>query len=386
MVRRRDAGLTRLAARRRGIAAAIVVLSLAVLVALVAAPSGLFASSSQNRAASLQATLQREVAQLGVPGASAAVIQRGRPFWTGSAGTKVVGGNDAVTPRTLFITASTAKTVTAAMTLRLVDEGKLGLDQTVARYLPGLRDGKRITVRELLQHTSGLPDYLTAPGIQRLISSNPQHAWTSAEVLRAIGWPRYRPGTRAMYSDSNYIALGGIIERVTGLPLEDAFEQLIGNPLGLTDSSWRYDNSQISRFAHPNLRSPTGAVTDLWSSGVIPTGHWGEVWTDGGLASTASELAEIAHATVMGPLLTKSTRRAMFDFRNNDESGLGVFSRTLLGRDWIGHAGTWAGFTSQHWTLRRRGLTIAVLANLETPGGDQPAAQIFKALARVALS
>src|SRR5262245_51079947 len=147
MTERRDAHGVRFRATRHGIAAAIAGLSLAVLVALVVAPSGLFASASQNRAASLQATLQRGVAQLGVPGASAAVIQRGQPFWTGSAGTKVTGGTDAVTPRTLFITASTAKTVTAAMTLRLVDEGKLRLEQTVARYLPGLRDGRRITVR-----------------------------------------------------------------------------------------------------------------------------------------------------------------------------------------------------------------------------------------------
>jgi D-alanyl-D-alanine carboxypeptidase len=314
------------------------------------------------------------------------MIQRGQPFWSGAAGSRLAGGTDPVTPHTLFITASAAKTVTAAMTLRLVDEGRIGLDETVARFLPGLPDGRRITVRELLQHTSGLPNYLTSPHIQHLIASDPQHVWTRAEVLRAVGWPRYRPGSRAMYSDSNYIALGGIIEVVTRMPLEDAFERLIRNPLGLTDSSWRYDNSQIGRFAHPNLRTASGSLADLWSSGVIPTGHWGEVWTDGGLASTAPELAKIAHATVMGPLLRKSTRRAMLDFHNNNQSGLGVFSRTFLGRNWIGHAGTWAGFTSQHWTYKRRGLTIAVLANLETPGGTNPAEEIFKALAHVALS
>src|SRR5262249_53877446 len=158
--------------------------------------------------------------------------------------------------------------------------GRLGLDETVGRFLPQLRDGKRITVRELLQHTSGLPNYLTSPRIQSLITSDPHHAWTRGEVLRAIGWPQYRPGTRSTYSDSNYIALGGVIEAVTQMPLEDAFEQLISGPLGLTNSSWRYDNSQIGRFAHPNVESD-GTTSDLWASGVIPTGHWGEVWTDG---------------------------------------------------------------------------------------------------------
>ena len=367
------------------IRALLAALGLVALLALAVSPFGISLSSgTSRRSASFDTALQAVTARLGVPGASAAVIERGHPFWSGSVGTKLRGGSDPVTPQTLFITASTAKTVTAAMTLRLVDAGKLQLDETVARFLPGLRDAKRITVRELLQHTSGLPNYLTAPRIQRLIASDPQHVWTRAEVLRAVGWPRYRPGTRAMYSDSNYIALGGIIEAVEGMPLEDAFEQLISNPLGLVNSSWRYDNSQIGRFAHPNLKTPSGAVTDLWSSGTIPTGHWGEVWTDGGLASTASELAKIAHATVMGPLLRRSTRGAMLDFHNNNQSGLGVFQRTFLGRNWIGHAGVWAGFTSQQWTLKRRGLTIAVMTNLETPETN-PAEQIFKALARAAL-
>jgi D-alanyl-D-alanine carboxypeptidase len=386
MARRRDAQLVRLGRNRPGLSAVIAGLCLAAVVALVAAPPGTPASSSESRAAGFNAALQRVSAQLGVPGASAAVIQRGQPFWTGTAGTKLHGGGDPVTPQTLFITASTAKTVTAAMTLRLVDEGKLGLDETVARFLPGLRDGKRITVRELLQHTSGLPNYLTTPRIQRLIASDPQHAWTRAEVLRAVGWPRYRPGSRATYSDSNYIALGGIIEAVEGVPVEDAFERLIRNPLGLTNSSWRYDNAKIGQFAHPNIKTPGGPITDLWSSGIIPTGHWGEVWTDGGLASTATELAEVGHATVMGPLLKRSTRRAMLDFHNNNQSGLGVFLRPFLGRDWVGHAGVWAGFTSEQWTYKRRGLTIAVLTNLEVPGGVNPAEEIFKALAGVALA
>jgi D-alanyl-D-alanine carboxypeptidase len=375
----------RFGVRRRGLAGVLVGLCVLLLLGVVGAPSGLFASGAKNRAASLEATLQREVAELGVPGATAAVIQRGHSFWTGAAGTTVVNGIEPVTPHTLFITASTAKTVTAAMTLRLVDQGKLGLNETVARFLPGLRDAKDITVRELLQHTSGLPNYLTSPHIQHLISSDPQHVWTRAQVLRAVGWPRFKPGTRAMYSDSNYIALGGIIEAVEGMPLQQAFEELVTDPLGLTDSSWRYDNSQIGRFAHPNLKTATGSVTDLWASGVIPTGHWGEVWTDGGLASTASDLAQIAHATVLGPLLKKSTREAMDDFQNNNQSGLGVFYRKFLGRYWVGHAGTWAGFTSQHWTYKRRGLTIAVMANLENPGGPNPAEEIFKALASVAL-
>jgi D-alanyl-D-alanine carboxypeptidase len=272
------------------------------------------------------------------------------------------------------------------MVLRLVDEGKLRLDETVGRLLPGLREGNRITVRELLQHTSGLPNYLTTPRIQRLLASDPQHAWTRTEVLHTIGRPQYRPGTRSTYSDSNYIALGGVIEAVEHMPVEESFEDLIRSPLGLTSSSWRYDNSQIGDFAHPNIQRADGSVSDPWSSGTIPTAHRGEVWTDGGLATTATELADIGNAMVMGPLLKPSTRRAMLDFSLDGRAGLGVFQDRFLGRDWVGHAGLWAGFTSQEWTFRQRGLTIAVLANLQgRPGSANPAETIFRSLAHVAL-
>jgi D-alanyl-D-alanine carboxypeptidase len=387
MAGRPDAGAGRIAPSQRGWAALISSLCLAAVIGLIIAPSGIpLSTGGASRSSALDSALQQARTRLGVPGVSAAVIQRGQAFWAGSSGTKLQSGGDPITPDTLFITASTAKTVTAAMTMRLVQEGRLRLDQTVGRYLPQLRDGNRITVRELLQHTSGLPNYLDSPRVQRLLSTQPQHAWTRAEVLRSIGHPSYRPGTRSTYSDSNYIALGGIIEAVEGAPFEDDFERLVAGPLSLSKSSWRYDDSQIGRFAQPTVERSDGSRFDPWQSGTINTGHWGEVWTDGGLASTATELAEIGHATVMGPLLNPATRRQMTNF-NSDGFGLGVFDKDFLGRAWVGHAGLWAGFTSEHWTLKRRGLTIAVLTDLQPrPGAANPAEAIFKSLAQVALS
>jgi D-alanyl-D-alanine carboxypeptidase len=387
MARRRDAPARSLAPNRWGWAAILGSACLALIVGLIVVPTGIPAfSSSGSRSSDLEAALQRARAQFGVPGVSAAVIQRGQEPWAGTAGGELQGGGDPITPGTLFITASTAKTVTAAMALRLVEQGKLGLEQHVARYLPQLRDGNRITVRELLQHTSGLPNYLNTPRIQRLLSSEPEHAWTRAEVLRAIGHPAYRPGTRTSYSDSNYIALGGIVEAIEHEPFEEDFQSLVAQPLHLSSSSWRYDDAQIGRFAHPTIERAGGSRFDPWGSGTIPTAHWGEVWTDGGLATTATELAEIGHATVMGPLLKPGTRRQMMNL-NSDGVGLGVFGKAFLGRPWIGHAGLWAGFTSEQWTYRRRGLTIAVLTNLEpAPGDENPAEGVFKALAKAALS
>ena len=160
----------------------------------------------------------------------------------------------------------------------------------------------------------------------------------------------YRPGTTS-YSDSNYIALGGIIEAIERAPFEDDFKRLVAGPLGLSKSSWRYDDSQIGRFAQPTIQRPNGSLFDPWQSGTINTGHWGEVWTDGGLATTATELAEIAHATVMGPA---QARHPPADDRLSmrTASDLASSTNTSLGRAWIGHAGLWAGFTSEHWDIQ----------------------------------
>ncbi len=340
------------------------------------------AADLRGRDVRLDQALAEAREELGVPGATAAVVRDGQLVWSGSAGVERVGSSEAVTPATRFITASTGKTVTAAMVLTLVDAGRIDLRVPVARYLPGLDGAGRILVIDLLRHTSGLPDYLGSRRINQLIVARPHHRWTRGEVLRSVHGLRFRPGSSYRYSNTNYIALGGIIERVTHRSVQESFERLVGAPLGLDDSDWRYDSFPFGDFAVPYVGHRDGSMRDRWPGGFVPTDFWGEVWTDGGLATTSEELGEIANALVAGDLLDPGTKRQMLRFGRGG-AGLGVFRIRVEGRRWIGHDGLYLGFSTQHWTDPGTGATIAVMTDLETPLGRADSSWvIFKRLAR----
>jgi len=132
-------------------------------------------------------------------------------------------------------------------------------------------------------------------------------------------------------------------------------------------------SSSASALAHNGCATPVDGLVRLAypDSQIGPSGVMFTLPTPA-RKSAAQSAAPEAVDLAPGSAETKA-RYGLDDDRCKDFGAMCLRSRRLVGRDWIGHAGTWAGFTSQHWTLRRRGLTIAVLANLETPGGDQPA-------------
>jgi D-alanyl-D-alanine carboxypeptidase len=348
----------------------------AVAIAAGAAAGEAPRSAGTDPAAELQAALEDARADLGVPGVSAAAVDDGTLVWAGTAGARTLGG-PAVEPATRFITASAGKSVVAAMVMRLADEGALSLGDRLSKYVSGVPGARRIRIRHLLEHSSGLPDYLATAAVYDLVADDPRREWTREEVLDLATRLRFRPGSRVSYSNTNYIALGGVIEAATGSGIEAAYRRLLAGPLGLTGSSWLYDPGLHESGAHPYRERRGGAVADAWAGGFVPTDVVGEVWTDGGLATTGADLAVIANE-----LLSAAARRAVLDFRERGY-GRGVFRYRFDGRTIVGHDGLYDGFTAQHWTDPRSGLTIAVLANLETRRGD-PSWSIWKRLWRAA--
>ena len=309
-------------------------------------------------------------------------MRRGRLIWEGTASEP---GGEGIGPETLFLTASAGKTATAATVLRLVDAGRVRLADPAREYLPRLPGGRRIRVRDLLRHSSGLPDYLGSARVARTIDSDPDHPWTRREVLATVGPPAFRPGSRTRYSNTNYVALGGVIERAGGGSVQNAFERLVRAPAGAQDATWRYDDGEIGRFAAPHVQRRGAGSIAPWRGGSIPTDYWGEVWTDGGLATTAADLALIANDLVAGPLLRPRTKRAMLRFRSGG-TGLGVFAQPYAGRRWIGHDGLYGGYSAQQWTDPDRKLTLVALANLETrPGRPDASWTVWKRLAQASL-
>jgi D-alanyl-D-alanine carboxypeptidase len=279
-------------------------------------------------------------------------------------------------PGSLFAIASTTKTVTATLAMALAERGKLDLDAHVADALPGLPGADRITPRQLMSHSSGLSNYFRDGYVARTARRHPFHDWTRPEVLSHVRRVNFRPGSRHSYSNSGYVALGGVIEHAGGESIEHLFRRFVARPLGLERSTFRYRVAPEGAFAHPLSGGRTSGYEDRFGArGRIHSDYWGEVWTDGGLATSAAGLAEIGNGVYAGDLLSARSVRAMLPPKRGGW-GLGTFDRQACGRRWIGHDGSYGGYQTENWTDRRRRLTVV------GAGMGSVAPKVWRAVAR----
>jgi D-alanyl-D-alanine carboxypeptidase len=350
--------------RARGAIAGILIL---VLVGLAAAPYAHGRAGAQRQAsntAPLNTALGSARVKVGAPGAEAAVVACGRVVWAGYSGVTDLRSRRPVSARTLFVLASSTKTITATMIMQLVQAGRLSLNTPLSAFYPQLPNASRITVRMLLNMTSGLPEYLDNARISNLINNDPRHHWTRDELLTGLGKAQFAPGARYQYTNTNFIALGGILERITGTSIEDNFKSRVGRPAGMTSSTFIPTPAGTSRMAQPYTQANNGALTDWWIPGYgLSNDYWGPVWTDGGLASTATDLARFGNALLRDRLVSAATLAQMTNVGRNNY-GLGIYGQSFDGHWWLGHDGDYGGFESEDWTDRSRQVSIAVTTNL----------------------
>ncbi|WP_199882047.1 serine hydrolase domain-containing protein [Streptomyces sp. CB03911] len=195
--------------------------------------------------------------------------------------------------------------------LRLVDEGRVGLDDTVGRWLPDLPDhlGDRITLRMLADSTSGLVDYVTAPGFGDTVYANPFRAWT-AEELVAVSTSRplwYDPGTNWSYSHANFVLLGAALEKITGTRLDALLQQKIMGPLGLDETR----NSFTPDIPTPVLHAFTSDRGTYEEST-----FWNPSWTTAPGAVQTTDICDLARSAVgigSGELLSPAARQELLN-------------------------------------------------------------------------
>jgi D-alanyl-D-alanine carboxypeptidase len=183
--------------------------------------------------AALQTKVDTTAKELLIPGALV-LLRTPQGEFTVSYGTTLLGANSPPRADTHFRIASNTKTMTAAVIVLLAQENKLSLDDPVSKYVPGVPDGDKITISELLNMRSGLYTYDDDPEFWAILERDPTKVWSPAEVL-AIAFkhpPYFPPGTDFHYSNTNYALLGLIAEKIEGKPLASCFQERLFGPAG----------------------------------------------------------------------------------------------------------------------------------------------------------
>ncbi|KJS62445.1 serine hydrolase domain-containing protein [Streptomyces rubellomurinus] len=321
----------------------------AALLASVSAPAAVAAESSHGADhAGVRAVLDRAVTEGGLPGARAEV-RDGDSTWFGTAGTADLDTGRAIAAKDRFRIGSTTKTFVATVVLQLAAEQRLGLDDSVEHWLPGLvdghgYDGSKITIRQLLNHTSGVFNYAEDPALGKEFVGTPflQHRFDDFTPRQLVedaiaNGPKFAPGTGFAYSDTNYALAGMIVEKATGRSLPQEIADRIAKPLHLKNT---YEPAAGDMGIHgPHGRhysqlmakdvdtAPIYDVTELNPS-------WG--YASGDMISTNGDLNTFFRALLDGRLLPPAQQREMFTtvdpqghWIKDSRYGLGVSSQKL---------------------------------------------------------
>ena len=329
--------------------------------------SGTATSFDRDLGARLQRTLDEQRERYAIPGASAAVIVTGKGLWAGASG-KVSRGGAPVTADTLFNAGSVTKTFVAALVLDLADEGVLRLDDAVARWLPAYPRAGRMTVRQLLNHTSGLADFVDNPAFWEAARQRSPKVETVEGVLGFTPAPLFEPGDGWAYSNAGYLLLGRVVERATRSTVGRELNRRLLEPLGLDDVLYAPEQAIPARFAHGYVDvDEDGASEDVLPLAGVragrPTSAFG--WADGGVVATARDLARWGHALYGGKVLVPAQFEQMLRFveRGAGDYGLGVERTKMSGRVGWGHTGNNIGFRAELRHFPGAGVTVAVLWN-----------------------
>jgi D-alanyl-D-alanine carboxypeptidase len=342
----------------------------------VSSSASVSSSVSSSGAEGLRKVLRRLTTEDGAPGALVRVGDR-RGSTVLTSGVANLNTGAPVTGDSRWRIGSVTKTYVATVVLQLVAEHRVALDAPVDRYLPGVihgngNDGRKITVRELLQHTSGLPDVLTYLKPQDIVAHRYDHHDVTDLVNIALAHPPlFAPGTNWSYSNTNYLLAGMLVKKVTGHPYGEEIRRRILKPLGLHTTYVPGDRTKIPGphplgYVRPGENATPMDVTELNPSVAGASGE---------MISSASDVSRFFSALVGGRLLPRAELREMMTTRPTGGSagrayGLGLERRQLpCGGVYWGHDGDILGFETETG-VTTTGRQATVMVNLDPGGSD----------------
>jgi D-alanyl-D-alanine carboxypeptidase len=328
--------------------------------------------------AALRETIQTSMTDQRVPGVNVGVFAPGGRRWIESFGVADISTDEPMDVPDNVRIASISKTFTGIAVLRLVDRGRLGLNDTVDEFVDGIPNGHHITIRQLLGMTGGIYDFTRDEEFAADFAANPLLPWTPQDVLDILARhdPDFPPGYMVSYSDSNYILLGLIIGQLTGRPANVIIDRL-SRRAGLTHTLFPTEPEIAAPFAHGYY----GGDEDDQPLADYTLVNPDVPWTAGAMTSTLHDLKRWAKLLGEGRLISKRlfAKQTRFNPISNPGGpsvgyGLGIFKF----EDWIGHNGAIYGFNTSMFYLPAERATIVVSANKSTNFSSETIPMFFE--------
>ncbi len=332
--------------------------------------------------------VENAMLQYGSPGAIVGIWQKGKGQYAKAFGKASLADDKPMKADDLWKVASITKTYTANVILQLAEERRLGLDDRLSKFdwSDGLANADRITLRMLLNHTSGYPDLENDdPEFQKVRFGNPTKVWTHKEIL---DWgrtlvPLFPPGQGYHYTNFGYYLLGMTIESVTGGTVGGEIQKRIADKLGLKNTRLADMPAYLLGRPHSNgyvLRNelPEG-ITVPGTDPIVDTVRWNTTagWTSAGVDSDLMDLKTWIESVAAGSLLSPAMHAEqiknpvpMSGAKNTPCYGLGVAMMNMPGGELYWHNGATLGYSSFAGSLADNSLTVIVFMNV-MPGADQ---------------
>ncbi|MET9467216.1 serine hydrolase domain-containing protein [Streptomyces sp. NPDC006544] len=315
-----------------------------------------------------------------VPGVQVALSAPGKGAYVRAFGVADKATGRPMTDHLFMRIGSETKTFTVTALLELVDEGKVGLDDPIGTYVPGVPNGDRITLRELAGMRSGLFNYSADEDFFKALTSDPQREFTPQELLGySFKHPvLFAPNAQFNYCNTNLILLGLVVEKVSGQRLADFITKEVVGPAGLKHTLFPVG----AEFPKPHAQGYTnqtasGKTED--SAGWNPS--WG--WAAGAMISDLTDLRKWAKVVATGELLTPATqaeRLKVSPALPGTGYGLGIFKVN----GWIGHNGSLPGYQSLTLYDPRTQATLVVLLNTDISAeGQEPSTLFGEAITKI---
>ncbi|MCY0930012.1 serine hydrolase [Streptomyces sp. H27-H1] len=327
-------------------------------------------------AARLDAAVRQVMDQAKVPGVTVGLWAPGKGSYVKSFGVADKATGAPMTPDLGVRIGSETKTFTVTALLQLVDQGKLALDDPIGKYISGVPNGDRITLRELAGMRSGLFNYSEDPGFGAKIAST----FTPQQLL-AMSFKHpvnFAPGAEFEYSNTNLILLGLLVEKMTGRPLQEVIDQDVVKAAGLSDRTLFPVGTQ---FPEPHAH---GYTTDLPGGKLVDATDFNPswAWAAGAMVSDLQDLRSWAKTLATGTLLTPATQAERLKTQPigiipGAAYGLGIFNV----QGWIGHNGSLPGYETLTVYLPQEQATMVVVLNTDdTYEGQEPSTLFGEAI------